>query len=173
MLIPVFLRKVTKYEANGKKRMHQLSFPCHHHLSRTYDTTRTQPRHHSRAPSPTPLRTCIPPLTHLRLRRYAPPSSPSRIYAYAAAHLRHHSHTTAPPHSRTYDTTRTQPPHRSHAPAPTPLRTCDTHFQAGLRSLLWCFALFSTYLYDHRYVPSLQIVLSIHTNRFKYSYKPF
>ena len=95
MLFPVFLRKVTKYEANGKKRMHQLSFPCRHltlapthphsrirattlthprHHSRastptplrTYDTTRTQPRHHSRASTPTPLRTSDATLTHLR-----------------------------------------------------------------------------------------------------------
>ena len=94
--------------------------------SRTYDTTRTQPPHHTHAPAPTPLRTSATTLAHLRLRRCASASPHSRIYAYAAAHLRHHSHTTALPHSLTC----------AYAAA---------HLlQAGLRSLLWCFALFST-----------------------------
>ena len=146
MLIPVFLRKVTKYGANGKKRMHQLSFPC---------------RHLTLALAPTPLRTNAPTLTHLLQHFHASAPPLTRIYAYAAAHLRHHSRASAPMPLRTCDTTRTQPPHRSHAPAhkrhysrapTTPLsRICAyaaahkrTHFQAGLRSLLRCFALFST-----------------------------
>ena len=106
MLIPVFLRKVTKYGANGKKRMHQLSFPCRHHLSRTYDTTRAHlllHHPHTRASMPTPLRICD-------TTRTQPPR---------------HSRALAPTPLRICDTTRTQPPHRSHASAPTPLRTSD------------------------------------------------
>ena len=80
MLIPVFLRKVTKYGANGEKRMHQLSFPCRHHLSRTYVYATAHQRTHTHAPTP-----ALP-----------------RIRATTLAHLRHHSHTTAPPHSRTF-----------------------------------------------------------------------
>ena len=92
-----------------KSKKHQLSFPCRHHLSRTYDTTRTRPPRHTHASAPTPLRTCIPlsrtydttrtqPLRH----SHAPTTPLSRIRGTTLAHLRHHSHTTAPPLSRTF-----------------------------------------------------------------------
>ena len=175
MLIPVFLRKVTKYGANGKKRMHQLSFPC---------------RHLTLAPAPTPLRTNAPTLTHLlqhfhasapphsriratthahlRLRRCAPTTPLSRICAYAAAHLRHHSHTTAPslPRtcaqatllSRTYDTTLAHLRLRRCAQAhPLPSRVA---FAPSVFRTLFYVALRSS-------------VCTFSTNSFKYSYKSF
>ena len=98
MLIPVFLRKVTKYEANGKKRMHQLRlFPA---------------ATISLAPVPPLAHNCSSTSTHARHHTHAPSTS---IYT----HWRHHSRASAPPHLRIRATTLTQP-------ASTPLRTSAT-----------------------------------------------
>ena len=139
MLIPVFLRKVTKYGANGKKRMHQLSFPC---------------RHLTLAPAPTPLRTNAPTLTHLLQHFHASAPPLTRIYAYAAAHLRHHSRASAPMPLRTCDTTRTQPPHRSHAPS----SSIYTHWRPPLRTFVLP-SLFRSLSESIRIYPSLSDIL--------------
>ena len=77
--------------------------PKHPH-SRTYSSTSTHPRHHSRASTPTPLRTSDATLTHLR-----PPSihisaphyaTSSSIYTHWRPPLRNfvlHLYTLAPP----------------------------------------------------------------------------
>ena len=125
MHFPVCLRKVTKYGANGKKRMHQLSFPCRHHLSRTYDTTRAHlllHHPHTRASMPTPLRICDTTRTQPPRHSRAPAPTPLRICDTTRTQPPHRSHASAPTPLRTCDTTRTQPRHHTHAPTPTPLR---------------------------------------------------
>ncbi len=114
MLIPVFLRKVTKYEANGKKRMHQLSFPCRHHLSRTCDTTRTQPPSHTHVPA------------HLGHHSRASTTPLAHNRPIAPTHPRHHTNVPAPTPLRTYDTTLAHLRLRRCAPAKPLSRICAT-----------------------------------------------
>lgn len=138
-LFPVFLRKVTKYGANGEKQMHQLSFPCRHHLSRTYPATlahlrlrRCVPASPSRAPTPMPLRTC----------------------AYAAAHKRHHSRASAPPHSRICAYAAAHPHTYSHAPS----SSIYTHWRPPLRTFVLP-SLFRSLSESIRIYPSLSDIL--------------
>ena len=98
MLIPVFLRKVTKYGANGEKRMHQLSFPCRHlTLAPTSTPLRTNAPalthllQHFHASAPPHSRTCPATLAHLRLRRCAPATPLAHNRATTLTHLRHHT----------------------------------------------------------------------------------
>ena len=109
MLFPVFLRKVTKYEANGKKRMHQLRFPCRHLTLapaptplRTNAPTLTHPRHHTHASAPPHSRIRATTHAHLRLRRCAPTTPLAHNRATTHAHLRLRRYAQATPLSRTF-----------------------------------------------------------------------
>ena len=150
----------------GKSEKHQLRlFPAATislapvpPLAHTYAYATAHLRHHSHALTPSPLRTTVLTLAHLRLRRCASATPLSRTYAITLAHPRHHTH----------------------APTPTSLRICIPTSKQGCarsfgisHSFLRSFTIIGTYPLNKSFKVFIQIVLSIRIHPFNDLYKSF